>query len=129
MKYSKTTLMELSHKYSSILRKCALLNATILVGTMLTLPVMAAEESDTPIDLSNKATPTQVEGVHIFGQTTVHAVSVSNSILTMEDSTLDNNSKFQGGAISNVGGSTLTLLGTLSEDNTSTFTISQNAYP
>ena len=41
MKYSKTTLMELSHKYSSILRKCALLNATILVGTMLVFPVGA----------------------------------------------------------------------------------------
>lgn len=41
MKYSKTTLMELSHKYASILRKCALFNATILVGAMIAIPTMA----------------------------------------------------------------------------------------
>ena len=44
MKYSKTTLMELSHKYRSILRKCALFNAAILMGAMVTLPAGAATE-------------------------------------------------------------------------------------
>ena len=33
--------MELSHKYASILRKCALFNATILVGAMIAIPTMA----------------------------------------------------------------------------------------
>ncbi len=41
MQYSKTTLMELSHKYRSILKKCALLNAAVLLTTAVALPAMA----------------------------------------------------------------------------------------
>jgi len=41
MRYSKTALMELSHKYRSILRKCAFLNATILMGVMIASPAIA----------------------------------------------------------------------------------------
>lgn len=54
MKYSKTTLMELSHKYSNILRKCAILNATLLMGAMIALPVEAKNiswEGDTALDI------------------------------------------------------------------------------
>jgi len=48
MKYSKTTLMELSHRYSKILKKCALLNATILMGAMVaSLPTMAGVPNTT----------------------------------------------------------------------------------
>ncbi len=43
MKYSKTALMYLSHEYSHILKKCALLNAALLIGTMLSLPASAEE--------------------------------------------------------------------------------------
>ena len=32
MKYSRTTLMELTHRYKNVLKKCALINATILMG-------------------------------------------------------------------------------------------------
>lgn len=39
MKYSKTALMELSHKYAKILRKCAYLNAIAIMG--IALPTMA----------------------------------------------------------------------------------------
>ena len=41
MKYSKTTLMELSHKYRSILRRCAFLNAAILLSAAIALPAGA----------------------------------------------------------------------------------------
>ncbi len=47
MKYSKTTLMELSHKYSSILKKCAFLNAAILMSVVVETPSMAASPVDT----------------------------------------------------------------------------------
>ena len=45
MKYSKTALMYLSHEYSHILKKCALLNAAFLMGTLVALPTNAAEEA------------------------------------------------------------------------------------
>ena len=41
MKYSKTTLMELSHKYKSILKKCAFFNAAILLSVAIILPAGA----------------------------------------------------------------------------------------
>ena len=43
MKYSKTALMYLSHEYGHILKKCALLNAALLMGTLVALPTNAAE--------------------------------------------------------------------------------------
>ena len=43
MKYSKTALMYLSHEYGHILKKCALLNAALLMGTMIALPANAQE--------------------------------------------------------------------------------------
>ena len=41
MKYSKTTLMELSHKYRSILKRCAFLNAAILLSAAIAFPAGA----------------------------------------------------------------------------------------
>ena len=41
MKYTKTTLMELSHKYRKILTKCAFLNAAILLSAVVALPAGA----------------------------------------------------------------------------------------
>ncbi len=43
MKYSKTALMYLSHEYGHILKKCALLNAALLLGTLVALPANAEE--------------------------------------------------------------------------------------
>ena len=43
MKYSKTTLMELSHKYRNILKKCALFNAAIFMSVAIAAPAMAHE--------------------------------------------------------------------------------------
>ena len=41
MKYSNTTLRELSAQYGRILRKCALFNAMVLMGVAVAMPVMA----------------------------------------------------------------------------------------
>ena len=43
MKYSNTALKELSARYGKILRKCALLNAAILLTASLSIPANAAE--------------------------------------------------------------------------------------
>lgn len=43
MKYSNTALKELSARYGNILRKCALLNAAVLMTVALTIPANAAE--------------------------------------------------------------------------------------
>lgn len=45
MKYSNTTLRELSAQYGRILRKCALLNAIVLLGAAVAMPAMAANEA------------------------------------------------------------------------------------
>ncbi len=42
MKYSNTALKELSARYAQVLRKCALLNAVILLGVAFAAPAMAA---------------------------------------------------------------------------------------
>ena len=41
MKYSKTALKELTARYRDVLRKCAFLNAIILMGAALSTPAMA----------------------------------------------------------------------------------------
>ena len=41
MRYSNTAITELSAKYRSVLKKCALLNAAILLSTAVALPAMA----------------------------------------------------------------------------------------
>lgn len=45
MKYSNTTLRELSAQYGRILRKCALFNAMVLMGVAVAMPAMAANEA------------------------------------------------------------------------------------
>ncbi len=41
MKYSKTTLMELFHRYGKVLKKCALLNMALLMGVVFAMPALA----------------------------------------------------------------------------------------
>ncbi len=43
MKYSNTTLRELNAQYRSVLKKCFLLNASLLIGAVLATPAVAAE--------------------------------------------------------------------------------------
>ena len=43
MKYSNTAVRELSAKYRSILKKCALLNAMVLVSVAVAAPAGASE--------------------------------------------------------------------------------------
>ena len=43
MKYSNTTIRELNAQYRSVLKKCFMLNAILLIGATLVTPVVAAE--------------------------------------------------------------------------------------
>ena len=43
LKYSKTAIKELTHKYASILRKCALINLGILCGVLMSSSIVNAE--------------------------------------------------------------------------------------
>lgn len=57
MKYSNTTLRELSARYRHVLRKCALFNVAVLMGVALSAPAMATEITDT-IHISDGSTVT-----------------------------------------------------------------------
>ena len=57
MRYSRTALMELTHRYSNVLKKCALINATILMSAVFATPVMATPaDVDTWADLQTALT-------------------------------------------------------------------------
>jgi predicted outer membrane repeat protein len=142
MKYSKTTLMELSHRYSKILKKCALLNATILMGAMVALPAMADTNftgtlnsnliglSDVGGDYNSPTTLYFVpkgysasigDGFTISKNVADSGIlgtsgSGARSSLTIEKSTFSNNeAKFDGGAIASFGD--LTIKGTAFTQN------------
>ena len=59
MKYSKTALKELTARYRDVLRKCAFLNAIILMGAALSTPAMA----DDPITENVSGS---TEQIHLF---------------------------------------------------------------
>ena len=86
MKYSKTALMELSHKYTSVLKKCAFLNAAILMGVMVAGSANATEYITRQVNSTNPFT---------FDDDYFH-----NSNQTGE----------RGGAIYNTSGNTLNLV-------------------
>lgn len=44
MKYSNTTIRELNAQYRSVLKKCALFNAAVLIGALVAMPAVAATE-------------------------------------------------------------------------------------
>ncbi len=142
MKYSKTTLMELSHRYAKVLRKCALLNATILMGAMVALPAMA--DTNFTGTLNSDLIGLSDVGGNYLSPTTLYFVpkgysasvgdgftisknvadsgilgtsgSGTRSSLTIEKSTFSNNeAKFDGGAVASFGD--LTIKGTTFTQN------------
>lgn len=142
MKYSKTALMELSHRYSSILKRCAFLNAAIFLAGAIALPAMADTNFTGALN-SNLIGLSDVGGDYL-SPTTLYFVpkgysasigdgftisknvadsgilgtsgSGARSSLTIEKSTFSNNeAKFDGGAIASFGD--LTIKGTTFTQN------------
>lgn len=72
MKYSNTTIRELTARYSRVLRKCALLNALVLVGVAVAMPVMAnTVAGGTIIDETYKTSDQTNENKNYGGALTV----------------------------------------------------------
>ena len=71
MKYSKTTLMELSRKYKQILRKCAFLNAIILMGTVS----MAIRPANAATDITIQSSYSSTDDVWTSGSATTSGLT------------------------------------------------------
>jgi hypothetical protein len=97
MKYSKTTLMELSHRYSKILKKCALLNATILMGAMVSLPVMA--ETYTERLVLDKETVLDTPTMQNITNSAIGGSIYNSSKLTIKNGFLANNHSASAGVL------------------------------
>ena len=80
MKYSNTTIRELTARYSRVLRKCALLNAALLLSVAFAVPAMAENYTDGKGNLGG-------------------AISVDAEQVIEADSSFTNNSAHAGGAI------------------------------
>ena len=108
MKYSKTTLMELSHKYRSILKRCAFLNAAILLSAAIALPAGATTITerqeisvDTPfvdaVTASEVTTTSSLYGAVLYNNTGITTTFENTVNMT------DNTNNWVGGAIANGG--------------------------
>lgn len=97
MKYSKTTLMELSHRYSNILKKCALLNATILMGAMVALPVMA--DTYTERLVLDKETVLDTPTMQNITNSAIGGSIYNSSKLTIKNGFLANNHSASAGVL------------------------------
>ena len=108
MKYTKTTLMELSHKYRSILKKCAFLNAAILLSAAIALPAGATSlTSHLDIDeTSEKFDTADVDGAsNISGGAVVNHLG---SLTVLGESSFKNNNTTGGGEYAGDGGAIFT---------------------
>ncbi|MBO7332775.1 MAG: hypothetical protein J6U64_03830, partial [Alphaproteobacteria bacterium] len=94
MKYSKTTLRELTAKYRSVLKKCALFNATFLMAMAVSLPTMA----DTPFtgELTGDVTGMTDTGGTIDSPNTVYFVTKGTTGIIGDDFTISGNTAASG---------------------------------
>ncbi len=121
MKYSKTTLRELSHRYGQILRKCALINAAILGVVALATPAMAE-----PIVVTT--TPTEENPLNYNGETALHVKEGAVVTLDSEEvtvSTSDANAIYATTAFGSENLSTINLGGANTTDISITGTSGQ----
>ena len=102
IKYSKTALMYLSHEYGHILKKCALLNAALLMSTMVALPANASSER---VEVSAGNSETISDNLTNLDNTLLVGGAAQNSgSLTVNEGVSFNGNKAQaGGAIYSVG--------------------------
>ncbi|MBQ4084471.1 MAG: hypothetical protein IJC30_02290, partial [Alphaproteobacteria bacterium] len=94
MKYSKTTLRELTAKYRSVLKKCALFNATVLMAMAVSLPTMA----DTPFtgELTGDVTGMTDIGGTVNSPNTIYFVTKGETGIIGDDFTISGNKAASG---------------------------------
>ena len=120
MKYSKTTLMELSHKYRDILKKCALFNAAILLSVAISTQAWADHvtiTTDTSFDddqtyshLDGHGYPGNASGGGLYVDD--GATVTFNGAATFTDNTASGTSSATGGALATGGDVNLIFNGT-----------------
>jgi len=94
MKYSKTTLRELTAKYRSVLKKCALFNATVLMAMAVSLPTMA----DIPFtgELTGDVTGMTDTGGTVGSPNTIYFVTKGTTGIIGDDFTISGNKAASG---------------------------------
>lgn len=120
MRYSKTSLMELSHRYGKILRKCAFLNAAVLLAATFVATGAKAEATvvdhdlTTPVDIASSEEYVFTGGKTAEGLTQSYGGAIENAgTLTINSYNFINNSatKGYGGAVDVYKHGTLTITG------------------
>lgn len=103
MKYSNTTIRELTARYSRVLKKCALLNAVILLGVAFATPAMAATSPQIIVGVGDSQ---EVSGTHDSYETKADGSIILNSgTVTIADGSVFSNTGATNtaGAIKNSG--------------------------
>lgn len=95
MKYSNTTLRELSARYRHVLRKCALFNIAVLMGVALSAPATAATITNRIVVDSGETTISAGDIVTVT-ETTAGAAYVKNSKLIVENNVVFQNNPNHG---------------------------------
>ena len=123
MKYSNTTIRELTARYSRILRKCALLNAALLLSVAFAVPAMAGIERNEAGEITSIVDNTEREAIL--------TVAKGETVVLAENAKITGNQNIGdgiGGAISTskpgsglAGGKLIIKNGSLFQNNTSIY--------
>ena len=119
MKYSRTAITELTSKYRSILRKCAFLNAAILMGALVANPANAADYTTRQVNNTNPYT-FDGDSFHNSNQTGERGGAIYNTsgnTLKLIRDGFSANSADWGGAIYSGGNAPLLIYGGTSFNN------------
>lgn len=95
MKYSKTALMELSHKYAKILKKCAYLNAIAIMGILVASSANAGSQYIPESGDWGKQNIIGNVDANAFGAVFIK----KDGVKVGENSNFENNKSYMGGAI------------------------------
>lgn len=95
MKYSKTALMELSHKYAKILKKCVYLNAIAIMGIVVASSAIAGSQYIPESGDWGKQNIIGNVDANAFGAVFIN----KDGVKVGENSNFENNKSYVGGAI------------------------------
>lgn len=108
MKYSNTTIRELNAQYRSVLKKCALFNAAVLIGALVAVPAVAATEitDRVVVSASDEATYDDILAKDLDSLDKNGAAIQIEGKATITNSTFENNSTGKNGGAIRVQGPT-----------------------
>lgn len=108
MRYSNTTIRELNAQYRSVLKKCALFNAAVLIGALVAMPAVAATEitDRVVVSASDEATYDDILAKDLDSLDKNGAAIQIEGKATITNSTFENNSTGKNGGAIRVQGPT-----------------------